>query len=173
LLFDLALARRMSGKCKEAVEIYRQFLDAKPPDDAAFKAKAGIEKCPAEPEPPVLAPPPPPPPPPPPVRASEPWYRDRLANTLAISGAAVALGGGVLYLLARNAASDTFHATSLPTFDSDRDAASRYQIASWIATGLGSALIVAGAVRYASRPTETISVAPTRGGAALALELAF
>src|SRR5262249_35550651 len=45
LLFNLALARRMAGACKDAIDAYRAFLDAGPPTAQVSKAKVGIERC--------------------------------------------------------------------------------------------------------------------------------
>ena len=65
LLFNLGVARRMAGACKEAIEAYRAFLDAGPPAQLASNAQVGIERCekivatlpePSKPEPPAEPP---------------------------------------------------------------------------------------------------------------------
>ena len=189
LLFDLGLAHRMAGSCEQALAAYRAFLAAQPPERYAGIAQVGIDKCEQvlaaaraatpEHEPPpakppendlVPQPPPPPPPRPPPVR--EPWYRDRPGDVLVASGLGCGIAAGVLYLVARGAASDTFDAPTLPEFHARADAASRYQTASLVIGGVGAALVTAGAIRYATRPT-TIAVTPTRGGAAFAFAVRF
>jgi tetratricopeptide (TPR) repeat protein len=194
LLFNLGLARRMAGACREAIDAYRAFLDAHPPDELARNARIGIGRCEQvlaqTPPPPPLAAPPaepaaprasePAPRPPPAVEPAPavrreggraPWYRDRRGDALVLGGVACAAAGAALYLLARGAAADTFTAPSLPSYRSSGDTARAYQTASWIAAGAGAALAVAGVVRYATRPA--IAVAPVRGGAELALELRF
>lgn len=189
LLFDLALARRMAGACRAAVTAYQEFLDANPPDKHAANARIGLQKCqdilanapppsdePVKPPPPAPPPVSPPPPPPTEHRAiHEPWYRDRTGDILAGAGIACALGGGALYMLARGAADDTFHASSLTEYHQRHDDALSYQTDAQVLTGLGAALVVAGVIRYAIRPEREIVVAPapTRGGAALAVEVAF
>jgi tetratricopeptide (TPR) repeat protein len=198
LLFDLGLARRMAGACDQAILAYRAFLDAQPPEKYAGIARIGIDKCEqalaaqhaAKPsddkpvdqsKPSVDKPPPVDRPrqpddaiaPPPPPRVQEPWYRDRAGNVLTVSGIGCGIAAGVLYLLARGAASDTFDAQTLPDFHDRASAASTYQTASLIVGGVGAALVVAGAVRYTTRPAATIAVAPTRGGAGFALSVPF
>jgi len=195
LLFDLGLARRMAGACDQAIVAYRAFLDARPPEKYAGIARIGIDKCeqalaaqhatkpaddkpvdrtkPADDKPPDDRPKQPDAiaPPPPPVR--EPWYRDRTGNVLVASGIGCGIAAGVLYVLARGAASDTFEAQTLPDFRDRASAASTYQTASVIVGGVGAVLVVAGAVRYTTRPAATIAIAPTHGGAAFALTVPF
>jgi len=70
LLFNLGVARRMAGSCTAAIEAYRAFLAAGPPERLAGNARVGIERCekivaslppappePAQPEPPASEPP--------------------------------------------------------------------------------------------------------------------
>lgn len=178
LLFDVALAQRMAGACSEAIAAYRAFLDANPPDQYAAAAHVGIERCEHASPPSAPAPAParsaPPPVTPVPVQpAASSWYRDGLGDGLVIAGAAATITAGVLYLLARGAASETFSATSLPDYHDSRDAASTDQTASWIAVGAGAALVAAGVIRYAVRPSGAIAIAPVRGGAMLALGGSF
>jgi len=180
LLFDIALAHRMAGRCDDAIAAYRAFVDAHPPEQYLAAAKIGIDRCEhapppvPEPTPPVSPPPPAPIAAPPaavttPVTVASPWYRDGIGDGLTIGGAAAGIMAGVLYTLARGAASDTFTATSLPEYHDRRDAALAEQTASWIAASAGAMLVVAGAIRYAVRPSHTIAVAPTAGGAVLGL----
>src|SRR5438477_183063 len=45
LLFNVAVARRMAGTCRESIAAYRAFLEANPPDQQAKNAQIGIERC--------------------------------------------------------------------------------------------------------------------------------
>jgi tetratricopeptide (TPR) repeat protein len=171
LLFNLGLAQRMASACPAAIASYREFIAAHPPDELVANAQIGIDKCTAAlaaTEPKTL---PHQPPPPAPAPAPEPWYHDSLGDALVIGGVVSALAGGAFYLLAHNDASNTFSAPSLLEWQSNKDAASTDQTVAWIATGVGASLVVAGAIRYATRPAPALSVAATRGGAAVALEV--
>jgi tetratricopeptide (TPR) repeat protein len=193
LLFDLALARRMAGACRDAVTAYQTFLDAHPPEKYAASARIGIDKCkdmlvhappPEKPAaPPPAAPPPtvaaPPPtvivPPPARTLARSPWYRDRIGDALAGTGVAVVLTGGVFLVLAHHAADDTYSASSLASYHQSFGDAQSFQGLAVILAGAGTALIATGIVRYALRPEHDVVVAPapTRGGASLAVEGVF
>jgi len=190
LLFNLGLARRLAGACPQAIEAYRQFLDAKPPDTLAKKATAGIEKCPTPADPPIdtqqtpPAPPPPEPVAPPPTTVPQqqhsyqpsievvhvPWYRDRLGDVLAGSGVVVAILGGVLYVRARSDASATFSPSSVDNFLDDRRAATDERNTSVLVTSLGTALVIAGGIRYLTRSSEhVVTVATDAHGVAVVL----
>jgi tetratricopeptide (TPR) repeat protein len=200
LLFNLAVARRLAGDCQQAIDAYREFLAGHPPEQQATNARTGIERCeqtlaqtPPEPAAPTprldgATPPAPtpaphdatPPAPPAPARTVVPtplveshWYHDGLGDGLAISGVACVVAGGVLNMLARRAADDTFNAGSLPAFQERRDAASTYETASWITAGTGVALVIVGVIRYTTRPRTAITIVPTHGGAELAMEVRF
>ncbi len=45
LLFNVALARRMAGDCREALTAYRTFVAARPPAEQASNAQIGIDRC--------------------------------------------------------------------------------------------------------------------------------
>jgi hypothetical protein len=204
LLFNVALAQRMAGACKDAIEAYRTFLDAGPPDALAKNARIGIERCekllaPAEGMPPDVKPDPvdkpvvdkPVDPPithaplvpqvsrpvtdiPPIVTVDVPWYRDRLGISLVGGGAACALVGATLYLLARRDADATFAPTSVADYLDNRRAAPQLQAASWIVGGAGAALVIAGTIRYATRPSRrSVAVVPASSGAVLVLDGRF
>lgn len=186
LLFNLGLARRLAGSCKEAIEAYRALLDAGPPKQLAGNAQIGIDRCakivamlpePGKPEPPSEPPPNPRPPEPSvitPVEidarrtdASEPWYRDRTGNLLILGGGLSAGAGTVLYVLARRSAAATTTPLSLQDYEADRVAASRFQIASAITGGVAAVLVVAGLIHYAAHRPEPrrLAAVPVDGGA--------
>src|SRR5258706_4034935 len=45
LLFNVAVARRMAGACRESIDAYRAFLEANPPEQQAKNAQIGIDRC--------------------------------------------------------------------------------------------------------------------------------
>jgi len=199
LLFNLGVARRMAGACKEAIEAYRTLLDAGPPKQLADNAQVGIDRCekivatlpePSKPEPlpeptPGPAPKPAPPepsavepvkPPPAPLTdTSEPWYRDRTGNVLVISGGLAAGTGAVLYALARRHGAATTSPPSLQDYQDNRVAASHLQIASAITGAASAVLVVAGVIHYAAHRSEPrrIAAVPFDGGAMVVLGGAF
>lgn len=194
LLFNLGLARRMAGACKEALVAYRAFLEANPPDPAASNARIGIERCeqvisslppaPPDPEPapppsrapdapvrPAAAPSPTTPPTQPPDARPTPWYRDGVGAVLVGTGTVGVIASVTLYALARRSAAATFSPTSFDDYEANRTRASRLETASWISGGVSAALLVGGAIQLARHPDRrTVAVTPTRGGAALVVE---
>jgi hypothetical protein len=104
LLFSLAQAERLGGKCPSALRHYRMYLDSKPSAQGVDLGWKGIEAC--------LAPPPPPPKPvekpvivPQPVPADEtPWYRD--PTNYVITAGGITLGLGVGYMIASGSSRD-------------------------------------------------------------------
>lgn len=191
LLFNVGLARRMAGACKEAIAAYRALLDANPPQKLAENTRAGIDRCekivatlpePSNPEPlPEPSPPKPMPPEPsvvkpvtteaPLIETGEPWYRDRAGDVLVISGGLAAGTGTVLYVLARRHGAATTSPSSLQDYEDNRIAASRLQIASGITGAAGAVLVVAGVIHYAAHRSEPHRVAavPIDGGAMVVL----
>jgi len=218
-LFNLALARRLGGKCRDAIASYREFLATHRDGPYANNARAGIDICER-----ILAREPPPaprcgdgvlagaeacddgnadagdgcsatctvdmgwacsgqpsscsrialPPPAVVVETRAPWYRDRLGNTLTISGGVVAIAAVTLQLLARRAASSTFDFGPLDDYESSRDRARLYETTSWIAAGTGVALIAGGVIRYAIRPDrvvrerrDAVTIVPRSDGATI------
>jgi len=183
LLFNLAVARRLAGKCEQAIDAYRDFLAAKPPDAQAKKAIAGIERCGGTvkpPEPAVQEPPPQPPPveekPPPPVIQPAPppgpaeprrvvvhvpWYRDTLGDVLAGSGVVVGLVSTFFFAEAHSRASHSFTPSSVNDFLQSRTDAVSLQGLGVITGVVAGALLISGGVRYATRSSErTIVVTP-------------
>jgi tetratricopeptide (TPR) repeat protein len=196
LLFNLGLARRMAGACKESIDAYRAFLDANPPRRSADNARVGIERCekivaslPPTPEPPAPEPsqtPPPANPAPavePPVEADKPaaspreldlhvpWYRDRAGDALLAGGAVFTIASVTLYILAIRSAADASTPPSLQAYEDLKGRASRLQTSSWIAGGVGGALLVGSVIRFSTRPSQhQVAVVPQPGGASLVME---
>jgi len=157
LLFNLGVARRMAGACKEAIEAYRALLDASPPKQLADNAQVGIERCekivatlpePSKPEPPPEPPPAKPVLPEPAVtppvataapvtELSAPWYRDRTGNLLMLGGGLSAGAATVLYVLARRSGDATTSPASLEDYEANRVTARRLQVGSTI-TGVAA-----------------------------------
>jgi tetratricopeptide (TPR) repeat protein len=188
LLFNLGVARRMAGSCREAIEAYRAFLDAGPPDQLAGNARIGIERCekivatlpePAKPDRAIAPTPTPeasadPEPSAPPIASAplltdedEPWYRDRTGNVLVIGGGLVSGTAAALYVLARRRAAVTEAPLSLEDYEGNRVGASRMQLASAITGAAGAVLVVAGLIHYAAyRPgPRRVAAVPVEGGA--------
>ncbi len=44
-LFNLALAQRLGGECRKAIDSYRAYLETHPPEIYAKDARTGIERC--------------------------------------------------------------------------------------------------------------------------------
>jgi hypothetical protein len=147
-LFMEAQAKRLAGDCRGAVGLYQRFLTTQPPQVQVDATHIALARCAQElaSRPPVVVvtPPPPPPPPsrPPPAR----WWRDPWGLSLSAAGV-VALGLGVGWFVAAEAARSDAQAASTyadynarwATAESRRDVA----LTAWIVGG--TALIAAGA----------------------------
>jgi len=180
-LFNLALAQRLGGNCREAIDTYKRYLATDPPSVNANNARIGIERCEetlaAQPRPDddpktVLEPPPvgeraersPAP-----IRTDERpiWRRDPLATGLVLAGGAATLTGITLNVLARRAASSTFEPGRLDDFERARDRAATYQTTSVIAVGAGAALIAGGAIWFLTHRKTGGTIHATGNGVAV------
>ncbi len=201
-LFNLALAQRLGGHCREAIESYRAYLAVEPPPVNADNARIGIERCeqmlgaeavqpadrqPADRQPADASPAdtlpadtrradptPADRTPAAPLAHSPARERDRLGTGLLLGGGGAAAASLTLYLLARSAASATFEPGSLGDYEANRDRASRFGAASWITAGASAALVTAAVIRFATRrrPAD-VTVAPTAGGAGVLIGGSF
>lgn len=169
------------GDCERASQLYERFLELDVPDSDAEDARRGIERCrgssPAEPDPPVAAEPSPPssetpaldpgPPDGPPPR---PWITDPWGGVLAATGL-VGMGVGVgLVARSRADARASTTAATLQDFDELSRRAVRLDTAGIVTLGVGSALLLAGVVRYAlvaTRPRRRPSRLPPTAGLTL------
>lgn len=144
-LYARAQIERADAHCDTAVEFYRLYLDAAPPDAGARAAREAIEACgelpPAAGEP--VAPPAEPPPKP---RAAD----DAIGLSLvAVGGAGLLVGAGLYGGMAaqRRAAID---AADHGDFARHLDRARRFSVAAVALVSIGAALVVAGTVRLAT-----------------------
>jgi len=182
ILYALAQAERLDGRCTKAIDHYQQFLDTQPAPEREAAARANLARCkdllaakappetpPAEPAPaatPAPAPTPAPiaPVPPPtadraPVETS-PWYTDTFGDVLTGTGI-VALGvGSYFFFVSRHnesVAQSEGDAPSGATYEQhlDRvDRAERQRTIAIVTGGVGLGLITAGVLRYVLRSPE-------------------
>ncbi len=148
-LYARAQIERADGKCADAIEFYRLYLDAKPPADAVALAEQGIAECEQQlanaPQPrdddaaPRLDAPPPP----------KPWWKDGLGLGLVTGGGVtMVVGGGLFGLVAadrRASQGSDDHAE----FGRRVRRAERASVAGVTLLSIGAALFVAGVVRLA------------------------
>lgn len=179
-LFLQAKMERAAGRCAVAVELWESYLDTAPSEKLRDAATRNIEACrdelePAEPvesaspistEPDADSPPPPvvvedttepvPPTPKP----------DALAIGLLVSGALGVAIGGALVGTAYQVNARAPQASSDVAFEDERQRAQRREIAGSVVIGVGAALLVGGAIRFAlnrSRRTKTQTALTPRG----------
>ena len=150
-LFAWAQAERRAGDCTEAIELYRRFLATKPSVKAEQLAADGIGACNGSlgtPPPMVITLPAPPPVAPPRPLPPRP-FRHKLAVTLGALGVAGAGTGVTFYLLARRDGDAALRAASYPEAERLHDRAGTRTTIARIAGGVGGALCVAAAIRFA------------------------
>ncbi|MEM6994475.1 MAG: hypothetical protein AAF721_28425 [Myxococcota bacterium] len=199
LLYAWAQAERFSGNCKRALELYKQYLDRGPNDEQRRLAEANIADCQAEvggtdPDPPPKDPTDPTDPsgnedtstapattgatdtPP----GGKPWYKDWLAPTLAGAGLLAAGGGGALIALGVRQGRDAPTAVNEMDYFEEGDAARAKHTAGWVLVGVGGALVVGAAIRYALLAAgvgkggkKTARVLPGFGGRSAGLSVRF
>jgi tetratricopeptide (TPR) repeat protein len=158
-LYAMGQAKLKLGDCASAVKLYKQFLDTKPPEQAAEAARDAIVFCadslaeePAETDP--IAEPLAEPPPPEPV-ADEPkpkkdrpaWARDGLGWSLVAVGIA-GLGAGIGVIAAAEA-ENAKEPANYGEFDEQIGRVRNLRIAGGVVLGIGAALVIGGAVRLA------------------------
>ncbi|MEZ4452682.1 MAG: hypothetical protein R3B09_24695 [Nannocystaceae bacterium] len=166
-LFAWAQSERLAGDCVTATELYKRFLDEGPSDAQIAAAEHNLELCEKqiaealehpepepEPEPePAPEPEPEPEPAPEPAPEARPWYRDGLGDGLVGGGVALALVGGGLLTAA---AVKERRLADLPTYgdfaaqaDDVHQSARALRRVGGVSLGIGGALIVGGAIRWA------------------------
>lgn len=162
-LFAWAQAERLSGNCKEAARLYKLFLESNPPPAAEAAAKEGIVQCvevlavesQTAPEP-VPAPAPVQPDPSPSTEPtdrdtnstpSRPWYKDPLgASLVGVGAAGAAAGAGLLIASQVTLPQD---ATNYQEHNDQYDLSQRLKLAGAITLGVGGAILLGGAIRWA------------------------
>jgi len=168
-LFAGGQSKRLAGDCKGAVALYQRFLSSGPPAVQVNATQIALGRCAQHlaehPEVVVVSTPPPPPAPPPPPPK---WWRDPWG--LAATGAGVvALGVGVGFWIASDAARDDANiAPDLPAYMNQWSTAAFRRDVGVVSLVAGGALAAAGVARFvqvrrrarAHAPTMTISVLP-------------
>lgn len=179
LLYAWGQAERMAGSCARAVELYRRFLETNPEPEQRQLAEANLVDCEAElpddttattlpraPDDlqPMEAEPGSPPDEPP----ARPWYADPAGGALVGGGMAGVIGGGVLMAVARRKAREAPNASIEDDYLATRQQATRMNAGGIVVLSVGSALVVAGVVRYVlltsrgrERPESTARWRPT------------
>lgn len=158
LLYAWAQAERLAGSCARAVELYRRFIDTNPDAQQRQLAEANLLDCEAE-----LPDVPPPQDDTDDDSADSPpddeagtttdaprpkWYADPVGGALAGSGLAFAITGGALMGVARSRVG-SIDATTEDDHLRQAASATRMNTAGIVVLGLGGALLVGGAIRYA------------------------
>lgn len=160
-LYAQAQALRLAGDCRTATTLYSKFLETDPPEQAERTARDNMAACaeqlaaqPDEPEPaPEPAPKPQPETAPPVDREPEPapraWYRDPWGGVLVGVGlAGLAVGGG-LYGQAVTEERAADQAEAEPEYGERIERASTLSRAGIGVLAVGSAVLVAGVIRWA------------------------
>lgn len=188
LLYARAQARRMLGRCRDALALFEAYLATNP--DAPDKVRdthINIERCRAQldgaaapaapaaptaeaeprPGPPRVSEPVDPTPPSPPPR---PWFRDPLGGALVGTGLAGLAVGGVLWVSTLRADDRSVRAGTYGEFHRAHRVAERRNVAAAVVTATSSALLVGGIVRWivAARRSRraTTNPSPPRGARA-------
>lgn len=171
LLYPWAQAERNLDRCKEAIELYRKFLDSSPSERMADAAKQNIARCEErlgalESDEPEEAPPATDEEPPPFAVESQgdgddPEPTDRPtrpgsekvgvavgATMLAVGGVGV-LAGGTLLGLASGRAKSAGDATRQSRYETLRAQATKLRTGGIVAISIGGALVIGGVIQFA------------------------
>ena len=179
LLYAIGQVHVMQGQCPQAITFYERFLESKPGEAQAAKAREAIETCrklapdkPAEPvekpiepvvekllvvEKPVTI-----------VSSTRPWYTDVVGDVLVGAGLAVGIASVIFY---RGALTDRDDADTVMSYDKYDELLARAddkQTYALVFAASGAALITAGIISYVVRDrtveSRTVSVIPTKQG---------
>ena len=152
LLFGRGQALLRSGDCFGAIESFEAFLETEPPEADANAARDQVTYCreiieanskrdeeeETEPPPPVIEQP---------VERAEPWHRDRMGSIFVGIGSPVLITGAILYGGSFGIANGD--APQQHTEHDQRQGRVRGMAATGLALlGVGTALVIAGAVRW-------------------------
>jgi tetratricopeptide (TPR) repeat protein len=174
VLFALAQAERLGGRCPEAVTHYKKLLETIGDLPTAKVIQNSLALCPQpEAEKPRPAEPASRPEPPPPPRTitktvvREVRHGDVLATMLATGGMLGLGAGGGLFLASRRSQDAADHARTLDDHERFTRQMTTERMAAFIAGGTGAVMIGVAVVRWArggeAKSTE-VTVAPTAGG---------
>lgn len=179
-LYAIGRVHVRRGECAAAIDAFRRFLATAPPAKARASAEAEITTCEAtlaaaHPEPPPDATPSPPPRPPSSPRTRA-FYTDPVGGVL-VGGGAVALGlGTYFYVRARGELCDDPCTGTYTAYQDSLARAHTWRTTAVIAGGLGGALVVAGAIRWAThreRAPVDVALTPRPRGAMLTVGAEF
>jgi hypothetical protein len=150
LLYAWAQARRLGGRCTEAVKLYKQYLGTHPNASQVDAANTGISICAqamtAEPQAHAA----PAPRPRADAREQASWFADPLGGALTAGGAA-ALGTGITFLvLSSHSEAASRRAEFRDQYADLLDEATLRRRIGWAGVGIGAALSIGGIVRYAT-----------------------
>lgn len=158
-LFLQAKMERAAGRCSVAIALWESYLDTAPSQKLGDAASRNIEACreelaEAEPVAPVVVADPPPEDPPeviePEPAAPAPSPKpDGLAIGLVVSGAVGVAIGGALIGTAYQVNARAPMAGSDLAFEEERSKAQRREVAGAVVIGVGAALLLGGAIRFA------------------------
>jgi hypothetical protein len=181
-LFNRALALRLGGECRAAIESYRAYLATDPPAANANNAKIGIERCesqlavlptlaieikpydlpelPEVVEKPVEV-----------VRTVTRPGRDGIGWSLVVGGGAFIAASTTFHFLALDAAATTREPGPRDRFEYQRNRALGLHGISVISGAVGIGLLATGVYRLTRKrtPEHSIAITPTTGGAAVAI----
>jgi|GEM_PF-636699 len=191
-LFAWAQAEFNQGNCREAVKLYRKFIAEDVPRSAKDQAKEAIVVCaermadePEDPDPiddPIDDPVDDDPfddsvddgidDPPPPTEGKRKWYLDPVGDALAATGV-VAAGVGVGLIVGAEVLDGKPQAPSYAEHVERVERVQTLRIAGAVTAGIGGALIIGGAIRWAlvARESKAPSVGLMWGGGLTGLQL--
>ena len=177
VLYALAQAERLAGKCKDAIGHYEALGESSKDEKVQKAVKENVEICkqieagkpvPKKEEDAKLV-----------ERRDAPTIeyrtvvrterkRDVLSIVLFVGGGVAISGAGATYLLSRSAKNDADHATSLEDYNSKYDSSRRLKWISIGSAGVGVGLITVALIRVlgGGNDTETkqVAVTPLQGG---------
>ena len=174
VLFALAQAERLGGRCPEAVAHYKKLLETIGDLPTAKVIQNSLALCQQpeaeKPKPAEPASRPAPPPPPRPITKTvvrEVRHTDVLATMLATGGMLGLGAGGGLFLASRTSQDAADHARTLDDHERFTRQMGTERMAAFVAGGTGAVMIGVAVVRWArggeAKSTE-VTVAPTAGG---------
>ena len=176
LLYAWAQARRQGGQCRDAIELYRRYLETNPTADQTAAARNNIALCEEqlrraappeaerEPEPAASSEPAAPTTRP---RRDRPWYGDGLGAGLVGGGVAATAVGVTFLVLAKRSADAASDAEQRSDFLDHLDAADSRRRIGYVGLGVGAALIAGGIVRFALRDDDDDAVGVAITGASI------
>jgi len=187
-LFGIGQAQRLDGDCTSALVTYRTVLRQDIPREQVGEVQKVIDVCeqtlaahkattePVQPKQERPDPVQPAQPVQPQADSTSPWYKDAIGGTLMGLGIAGVATGATFLVLARQAERNADDAAAYQTFDGFARTAERDRTISLIAFGAGGALMIAGVIRYITRPSGSsprVSAMVGPSGGVVSLQGAF